>query len=87
MQQCELSFLACNYEYAKKHNTSTGPKSFRYCISENLFSSLEGCSIDCAPTFNMLNVSEDPVFVRFQNFGPGMETPIPRPETSLCVIN
>ena len=54
-------------------------------MNDNKFHALTGCTIECAPTFEMLKTSENPVYVRFDNFGPGMETPSPRPDSSLCV--
>ena len=59
-------------------------KAFRHCIKPNLFPNLSGCTLDCALTFNMMKASEEPVFARFDIFGPGMEVSSPRPESSLC---
>ena len=34
----------------------------------------------------MLTVSEEPALARFDLFGPGMDTPNPRPEESICAF-
>ena len=81
-QECESSFIEC-----VETELEVGPKAFRHCMNDNIFPALTGCTIECAPTFEMLQTSENPVYVRFDNFGPGMGTPSPRPDSSLCVAN
>jgi len=81
-KQCETSFLECmNAEF------EDGPIAFRKCIADFRFPNLAGCTLDCAPTFDMLKTSEEPAEARFDNFGPGLGTPSPRPDSSLCIAN
>ena len=64
-----------------------GAIAFRKCIADFRFPNLAGCTLDCAPTFDMLKTSEEPAEARFDNFGPGLGTPSPRPDSSLCIAN
>ena len=65
----------------------TNAQVFRECINPIRFQNLNGCDLECAPTYEMLTVSEEPALARFDLFGPGMETPNPRPEESMCIYD
>ena len=84
-QECETSFRSCAH-VEKSSNNMSNVQAFRACINPIQFPNLAGCTLDCAPTYNMLRVSEEPALARFDIFGPGMETPSPRPENSLCQV-
>ena len=59
-QECETSFLTCAND-EKSMNDARNLQAFRHCIKPNLFPNLSGCTLDCAPTFNMMKVSEEPI--------------------------
>ena len=82
LQECEGSFLECTL-----NDVNSGHLPFKHCIKDTTFSNLAGCDIDCAPTYNMLKTSEEPVVAKFDNFGPGLGTPSLRPDSSLCIAN
>lgn len=82
-ESCEASFIDC----VESGDTSTAlkrTKAFGKCIKAITMAGLEGCTKDCAPTFNMLTSSEMPSFVAFERFGAGTGVPISQPETSRC---
>ena len=81
---CEAAFLQC----VESGDTSTALKrteTFADCIGETKFASL-GCSVDCAPTFDMLAASEMPTDMAFDSFGAASGDVQPRPESSKCTI-
>ena len=49
------------------------------------FAKLEGCTAECAPTFDMLAASENPTTAVFDRFGRGTGEAAERPESSKCV--
>ena len=84
-EECETAFGEC----VDSQNASTAAdqaNAFSDCIDEPTFSSLEGCTTDCAPTYGMLILSETPVTDAPDNFGAATEDHGSRPTTSLCEV-
>ena len=77
---CENSFKKC----VKDSNQSTGLKKFKKCLSD--ISELEGCEEKpCAPTLEMLRLSEDPVVSLSQGkFGTSSSLPVDKITRPLC---
>ena len=82
--ECEFGFIACVEEQIAKDSKNSAD-AFRHCIGNvNLFTSL-GCEETCAPTYEMLIMSQEPSTALFSNFGSGQEIADPRPDSSRCV--
>ena len=86
-EACQVAFKKC----VNSKDVSTAAKrvqSFAQCIDEPYFSEkLEECSSDCAPTYNMLMESEEPIEKRFSAFGAETIDRGPRPDSSTCVMD
>ena len=81
--QCETSFVSC----VNNQNASTAQEkadAFGTCIADGAFNALTGCSLDCAPTYSMLAMSEEPSTAEFDTFGAASSTASTRPNDSLC---
>ena len=50
----------------------------------SLSKNLDGCTDTCAPTYGMLESSEKPEIVAFDNFGAGPEEAADQPTGSMC---
>ena len=59
-------------------------QAFGTCIDADIFSGLSGCTVDCAPTFDMLAASENPTRDEIENFGAGSDEASSKPATSHC---
>ena len=85
-QKCEQSFLNC----VDEQNPQPGKKqarAFATCMKEDTFTNLPGCTVDCAPSFNMLSASEMPTKHAFETFGAPIEGLVSeRPTESLCMV-
>ena len=82
--ECEFGFIACVEEQIAKDSKNSAD-AFRHCIGNvNLFTGL-GCEETCAPTYEMLIMSQEPSTALFSNFGAGQETADPRPNSSRCI--
>ena len=79
---CEGNFLKC-IEEQNPTKASAQAAAFNKCIAPKLFNDMDGCTLDCAPTINMLWASETPTEALAENFGIGH---IERPETSKCTV-
>ena len=81
-ETCEASFLEC---IAKEDPETAKDKTeaFKTCIDADKFKALDGCTLDCAPTKDMLFASQTPTEMAADNFGMG---PSERPETSKCTM-
>ena len=79
---CEGNFLKC-IEEQNPTKASAQAKAFATCMDPKLFKDMDGCTLDCAPTINMLWASETPTEALAENFGIGH---IERPETSKCTV-
>ena len=84
--QCEESFIDCVNEKNETKAIKIA-KAFATCIDEDTFGNLEGCTVDCSPSFNMLSASETPTKYSFDRFGaPEAALSSERPEESHCMI-
>ena len=83
-KECEVGFLQCieNQEISSAEDRA---RAFGFCIREANFINY-GCPIDCAPTFEMLRAGEEPTTSEFSNFGQGLNSEIPKPESSRCTV-
>ena len=82
-ETCEASFADCVAgENAATYLEKT--EAFATCIDATKFAALDGCTETCAPTYNMLASSEEPVEVEFERFGAGTDEAGPQPEDSIC---
>ena len=84
--QCEESFLQCIAEKEAPVYAQDVLENFEDCIDEDTFKSLEGCTLDCAPTFNMMTQSEMPTDFKFETFGPNPNLSRDQPSESQCVF-
>ena len=82
-ETCEASFIDC-INAGDVSAADARVATWADCIDQT--SSLDGCTSDCAPTYNMLIESETPVQVSFDNFGAGTGEPGERPDESLCEV-
>merc|ERR1719369_2416106 len=80
-KECETAFIAC----VESLDVSSD-LAFEDCIEMPGFTTLVGCTEDCAPTYKMLEASETPTTSEFRKFGAGEETAGQRPNASLCII-
>ena len=80
---CEASFLDC--VASQGATTYLGnTEAFETCIDSSKFKNLDGCTDTCAPTYGMLESSEKPEIVAFDNFGAGPEEAADQPTGSMC---
>ena len=80
---CQDAFVGC-VDAQNPATASDRVTAFETCIEPELFTSL-GCAEDCAPTFEMLSASEEPLVAEFDNFGAGSKVADAAPGTSICV--
>jgi len=80
---CEASFLACVGEQGASTALDQA-NAFATCIKENKFATLTGCTLDCAPTYNMLASSENPTTAEVATFGAASSQSGAQPNDSLC---
>ena len=81
-EECEANFFEC-YDNENPTEASAKVKAFATCMDPKKFKNLDGCTMDCAPTINMLYASQTPVEAEADNFGKG---PSGRPENSKCSV-
>ena len=86
IQICEESFIEC-IEALENEDNVPSFIAFDDCIEPHRFADFPGCTVDCAPTFNMLEAGQSPSTAEFERFGAGSGTPVPRPDSSHCIIN
>ena len=80
--ECEESFKECmGSEFA---DAKTRVDQFANCIEESSFKDLTGCTSECAPTYNMLIQSEEPVEFDFKEFGAISGGNVEKPTASRC---
>ena len=85
-EACEASFIECMNE----GNGSTAEErteKFEDCIDNS--QTLNGCTAECAPTYNMLIESETPTESSFSKdrFGAANDEHISQPSSSKCIAN
>jgi len=80
--QCEKSFTACMGELQPPKDAKTRTFNWQKCLKRT---NLAGCQMDCAPTYDMLKLSEEPTTARFSNFGAGSGVKTKRPASSKCL--
>jgi hypothetical protein len=82
-ETCETAFIEC-VDSQDISSASDRVEAFATCREESKFTDL-GCTVDCAPTFNMLAASEEPTTYLFDRFGAGVEVADAQPSTSKCI--
>jgi hypothetical protein len=82
-ETCETAFIGC-VDSQDISSASDRVAAFQTCIEESKFTDL-GCTVDCAPTFNMLAASEEPTTYLFDRFGAGAEVADAQPSSSNCI--
>ena len=81
--ECEASFVKCVGDQAAS-TALEQTEAFDTCIDESKFGSLSGCTMECAPTYNMLASSETPTTAEFATFGAASPVAGAQPSDSVC---
>lgn len=84
--ECEYSFIDC-INGKDTSSSANRTSSFDDCISEDSFVNLMGCTKSCAPTYDMLKESEEPVISKFLFFGNEQNPQHARPSFSKCTAS
>ena len=80
---CEASLLACVDEQGASTALEKA-NAFGTCIKDSKFQTLNGCTLECSPTYNMLASGETPTTAEVATFGAAASQAGPVPDNSKC---